>query len=92
MGISYEKLLRLDLSVSAIAKDTAFGGRVSDIHKEGDPTNKKYLNPKTTINYQEYGAGILYSPFKIWRIGAKQYLILGEYKGTRTELFSGAVF
>jgi hypothetical protein len=92
LGISYEKLLRLDLSVSAVAKDTAFGGHISDIHKEGDPTNKRYLNPKTTINYQEYGAGISCNPFKIWHIGAKQYFILGEYKGNRTELFSGVVF
>jgi hypothetical protein len=91
-GASFKNLLRLDLSVSAIAKDTAFGGHIGDIHKEGDPTNKKYLDKKSTIHYQEYGAAILFKPFPIWHIGAKQYLIFGEYKGNRTELFSRVIW
>jgi len=92
LGISYEKLLRLDLSVSAVAKDTAHGSRISDIHVYEDTENKKYLNPKTTIHYQEYGAGVTFRPFKIWHIGAKQYLVFDKYKGNRTEVFSGVIF
>jgi len=92
LGISFNNLLRLDLSVSDIAKDTAFGGRITDIHKDGDPTNKKYLNPESTLHYQEYGLAILFRPFSIWSIGAKQYLIAGEYGGKRTEIFSGIVW
>jgi hypothetical protein len=91
-GVSFNNLLRLDLSVSAIAKDTAFGGHIGDIHKEEDPTDKKYLDKKSTLHYQEYGAAILFKPFPIWHIGAKQYLIFGEYKGYRTELFSGVIW
>jgi len=92
LGLSYEKLLQLDLSVSAVAKDTALGGRLEDIHKSEDPTDKKYLNPKSTLHYQEYGAAILFKPFSIWSIGVKQYLIFGEYRGRRTEIFSGVVW
>jgi hypothetical protein len=92
MGFSFRELLRFDLSVSGIAKDTAFGSRIGDIHKQEDRTDKKYLDPKSTLHYQEYGAAILFRPFSIWSIGAKQYLIFGEYKGKRTELFSGVVW
>ncbi|MCL1967747.1 MAG: hypothetical protein FWF67_07675 [Fibromonadales bacterium] len=92
MGFCYRELLRLDLSVSAVAKDTAFGGRLEDIHTPEDPTDKKYLDPKSTLHYREYGVAILFKPFSIWSIGAKQYLILGEYRGRRTEIFSGVVW
>jgi hypothetical protein len=92
LGLSYGEFLRFDLSVSAAAKDTAFGSQLKDIHKTGDPTNKKYLDPKSTLYYQEYGASVLFKPFSIWSIGAKQYLIFGEYKGKRTEIFSGVVW
>jgi hypothetical protein len=91
-GISFKNLLRFDLSASGIAKDTAFGGKMGDLHKEGDATDKKYLNPESTLHYQEYGAAILFRPFSIWSIGAKQYLIFGEYKGKRTEVFSGIIW
>jgi hypothetical protein len=47
---------------------------------------------KDALHYQEYGAAILYKPFSIWNIGAKQYLIFGEYKGKRTEVFSGIIW
>ncbi len=91
-GVSYKDFLKLDLSVSAVAKDTAFGSQMGDIHKQEDPTDKKYLNPKSTLHYQEYGAAILFKPFSVWNIGVKQYLIFGEYKGNRTEVFSGVMF
>jgi len=91
LGISF-KNLSFDLSVSDIAKDTAHGGRIGDIHKQGDADNKKYLNSESTLHYQEYGVSVLFKPFSIWRLGAKQYLISGEYKGYRTEIFSGIVF
>lgn len=88
----YKDFWKVDLSVSSVAKDTAFGGNIHDIHKEGDPTDKKYLNPKTTIHYREYGASVLFKPFSIWHIGAKQYIIFDEYKGNRTEVFSRVLF
>jgi hypothetical protein len=92
LGISFNNLLHFDLSVSDIAKDTAFGGRIDEIHTYNDPTDKKYLNPEGTVHYQEYGAAILFRTFSIWSIGAKQYLIFGEYKGKRTEVFSGIIW
>ncbi|MDR2554041.1 MAG: capsule assembly Wzi family protein [Fibromonadaceae bacterium] len=92
MGFSYREFLRLDLSVSAVAKDTALGSRLGDIHTLEDPTDKKYLNSKSTLHYQEYGTAILFKPFSIWSIGVKQYLIFGEYRGKRTEIFSGVVW
>jgi len=92
LGLSYKDFLKLGLSVSAVAKDTAFGSRLEDIHKSDDPTDKKYLNPKSTLHYQEYAAAILFKPFSIWSIGARQYLIFGEYRGKRTEVFSGVVW
>jgi len=91
MGLSYRELLQFDLSVSAVAKDTALGGRLEDIH-DGAPDDKKYLDSKSTLHYQEYGAAILFKPFTIWSIGVKQYLIFGEYKRKRTEIFSSVVW
>jgi hypothetical protein len=92
LGVSYKDFLKLDLSVSNIAKDTAFGSHIGDLHKEGDRTDKRYLDPKSTLHYQEYGAAILFKPFPIWHIGAKQYIILGDYKGYRTEMTTGVLF
>ncbi|MCL2259853.1 MAG: hypothetical protein FWC15_00700 [Fibromonadales bacterium] len=92
LGISYKDFVKLNLSISAVAKDTAFGGRIGDIHTEEDPTDKKYLNSESTLHYKEYGLAILFRPFSVWSIGAKQYLIFGEYKGRRTEIFSGIVW
>ncbi len=92
LGISFKNILRFDLSVSDIAKDTAFGGRLEDIHGPEDATDKKYLNSQSTLRYQEYGAAVLFRPFSVLSIGAKQYLIFGEYKGYRTEVFSGVIF
>jgi len=92
LGLSYKDFLKLDLSVSAVAKDTAFGSRLEDIHAPEDPTDKKYLNSQSTLHYQEYGAAVLFKPFSVWNIGVKQYLIFGEYKGKRTEVFSGVIF
>jgi hypothetical protein len=92
LGLSYREFLRFDLSVSAVAKDTAFGSRLEDVHKFGDPIDKKYLDPRSTLYYQEYGTSVLFKLFSIWSIGAKQYLIFGEYKGKRTEVFSSVVW
>jgi len=88
LGVSHKDFLKLDLSVSAVAKDTAFGSRLEDIHTPEHPDDKKYLNSKSTLHYQEYGVSLLLKPFSVWSIGAKQYFIFGEYKGRRTEVFS----
>lgn len=96
LGASYKNRLYLDLSLSAVAKDTAHGSSISDLRPEDESTGKKYLDPKTTKHYQEYAVGARHTlplPGKaLWHIGAKQYIIFGDRKGKRTEAFTGVLF
>lgn len=82
----------LRLSVSAVAKDTAFGSSVTDIHTPLDPTDKNFLAKASTRQYQELGAELRLTPWGwIWGHAAG-YRYFGDYEGYRTEFSLGVSF
>ena len=66
-----------------MAKDTAFGGNIDDIHGPQDAIDKKFLNDETTQKYTELGARLSLSPWgwMDFRAGYARYF--GDYKGYR---------
>ena len=71
------------LHASAVAKDTAFGGNITDMHTPESATDKKFLNDKTTLHYVEVGGKIEIKPWEwmTFRAGYDRYF--GDYEGFR---------
>lgn len=77
------KFIKATLSAGTVAKDTAFGGNLTDIHGPTDPVDKKFLNEETTLKYKELGAALSFTP-KTWAsIRASYTRFLGDYEGYR---------
>jgi hypothetical protein len=86
LGLAWKQLLRLDLSVSAVAKDTARGGHISDIHDyDRDGEGKKFLNPASTYRYQAYTAGLRFSPWEFVWLQGSYTKVVGRWRGDRLE-------
>jgi hypothetical protein len=86
LGLAWKQLLRLDLSVSAVAKDTAKGSHISDIHDyDSDGEGKKFLNPKSTYRYQAYTAGLRFSPWEFVWVQGSYTKVVGRWRGDRVE-------
>ena len=82
LGISY-KSVRTTLVAGTVAKDTAFGGNISDIHMLLDPTDKKFLSEKTTLRYREFGAKLSFTPWEWMSVRAEYTRFFGDYEGYR---------
>lgn len=82
----------LTLSFSNVAKDSAFGSHLDDIHLLTDPTDKTFLDPASTARYQELGAQLSLKP-KDWlwfSLGYWQYV--GDYEGFRLKACTGVAW
>ena len=77
------KDLEMKLFASNVAKDTAFGGNLYDIHTPYDPTDRTYLADKTTLHYHELGFGIKFTPLEWLWANYSQSFYLGDYEGYR---------
>lgn len=82
-GLAKGGILKSILHASAVAKDTAFGGNINDIHTPESRTDKKFLNSPTTINYVELGANLEFKPFDWITLRASYDRYFGDYKGYR---------
>jgi len=82
-GMMKDALIRGTLLASAVAKDTAFGGNITDIHGPDDATDKKFLNEKTTQEYYEVGGKLEFYPFCWMGIRAGYSRFFGDYEGYR---------
>lgn len=73
------------LEASRVDKDTAFGGKINDIHGPLSSNKKRFLDPKSTIHYKELKAAVFYSPYDfLW--GSFRYsYYFKDYKGYRLE-------
>jgi hypothetical protein len=74
---------RGNVHASAVAKDTAFGGNITDMHTPESATDKKFLNDNTTLHYVELGGKLELKPWE-WltiRMGYDRYF--GDYEGYR---------
>lgn len=76
--------------LSFVAKDTAFGSQITDIHKPTDPMDRVVLSPSSTLHYSEAGLQGSYSPKQLpifAALGATRYW--GDYHGWRSDLSAG---
>ena len=79
------KWMKLTLEASAVDQDTAFGGKISDIHTPLSDTEKHFLEDESTIQYTELKASLLVSPFDFFWTQVGYSFYLGAYKGSRLE-------
>lgn len=75
--------VRGTLVAGAVAKDTAFGGNLTDIHGPDDATDKKFLNDKSTLKYQELGGILSIEPWSFISVRAGYTRFFGDYEGYR---------
>ena len=82
-GFLKDALFKGTLHASAVAKDSAFGSNITDIHTPESATDKKFLNDKTTMHYVELGGKIEIKPWDwmTFRAGYDRYF--GDYEGFR---------
>lgn len=80
--IEYD-VLAVKFFASSVAKDTAFGGNILDIHTPFDRTDRNFLAKETTFHYGEYGFHVRYAPFEWIFAGAGASLFVGDYRGYR---------
>lgn len=77
------QILELRFFASNVAKDTAFGGNLYDIHTPYDATDRTFLAKATTMHYREYGLGFRLSPFEWMALNYTQSFFTGDAKGYR---------
>ena len=78
------KFLQATLFFGAVAKDTAFGGHINDLHTPESATDKKFLSKKTTIRYKELGFNLEANPWDWFSFRCSYMRFFGDYKGYRT--------
>ena len=82
-GFLKDAIFKGTIHASAVAKDTAFGGNITDMHTPESATDKKFLNDNTTLHYVELGGKIEINPWNwmTFRAGYDRYF--GDYEGFR---------
>ena len=84
------KFVKGTLIAGAVAKDTAFGGNITDIHGPEDRTDKKFLNDNSTLRYNELGGAIGITPWYWATLRTSYTRYFGDYEGYRATL-SGSI-
>lgn len=82
LGATY-KFIKATFIAGAVAKDTAFGGNLTDMHRLMDPTDKKFLADETTLRYSEFGGRISVTPWDWISLRASYTRFFGDYEGYR---------
>ena len=78
------KFLQATLFFGAVAKDTAFGGNINDLHTPESATDKKFLSKKTTVRYKELGFNLEAKPWDWFSFRCSYTRFFGDFKGYRT--------
>ena len=82
VSATYE-FLKATLYLGAVAKDTAFGGRINDLHTPESAMDKKFLSKKTTIRYKELGFNMAATPWDWFSFRCSYTRFFGDYEGYR---------
>lgn len=82
VSATYE-FLKATLFLGAVAKDTAFGGHINDIHTPESAMDKKFLNEKTTLRYKELGFNLAVTPWDWFSFRCSYTRFFGNYEGYR---------
>ncbi|MBQ3716258.1 MAG: hypothetical protein II892_11890 [Fibrobacter sp.] len=84
------KFVKGTLIAGAVAKDTAFGGNIADIHGPEDRTDKKFLDDDSSIRYEELGGALAITPWYWATLKTSYTRFFGDYEGFRATL-SGSI-
>ena len=82
-GFLKDAIFKGTIHASAVAKDTAFGGNITDMHTPESATDKKFLNDNTTLHYVELGGKIEIKPWNWMTFRASYDRYFGDYEGFR---------
>ncbi|MBR6941705.1 MAG: hypothetical protein IKH55_01275 [Fibrobacter sp.] len=82
VSATYE-FLKATLFLGAVAKDTAFGGHINDIHTPESAMDKKFLNEMTTLRYKELGFNLAVTPWDWFSFRCSYTRFFGDYEGYR---------
>jgi hypothetical protein len=82
VSATYE-FLKATLFLGAVAKDTAFGGHINDIHTPESDMGKKFLSKKTTLRYKELGFNLAVTPWDWFSFRCSYTRFFGDYEGYR---------
>lgn len=82
VSATYE-FFKATLFLGAVAKDTAFGGHINDIHTPESAMDKKFLNEKTTLRYKELGFNLAVTPWDWFSFRCSYTRFFGDYEGYR---------
>ena len=82
ISATYE-FLKATLFLGAVAKDTAFGGHINDLHTPESAMDKKFLSKKTTIRYKELGFNLAATPWDWFSFRCSYTRFFGDYEGYR---------
>ena len=75
--------IKATLFFGAVAKDSAFGGNINDLHTPESAMDKKFLNDETTIRYKELGLNVSVTPWEWFSFRCSYTRFFGDYKGYR---------
>ena len=75
--------IKATLFFGAVAKDTAFGGHINDIHTPESATDKKFLSKKTTLRYKELGLNLAVTPWDWFSFRCSYTRFFGDFEGYR---------
>ena len=76
--------IKATLFLGAVAKDSAFGGHINDMHTPESATDKKFLSKKTTQRYKELGFNLSVTPWDWFSFRCSYTRFFGDYEGYRT--------
>jgi hypothetical protein len=82
VSATYE-FVKATLFFGAVAKDSAFGGQINDLHTPESAMDKKFLNDETTIRYKELGFKVNVMPWDWFSFTCSYTRFFGDYKGYR---------
>ena len=77
------KAVELSFFASNVAKDSAFGGNLYDIHTPYDRTDREFLAKASTLHYREFGVGVQCKPTERLWLHLSQSFYTGDYEGYR---------
>ena len=75
--------IKATLFFGAVAKDTAFGGHINDMHTPESATDKKFLNDETTLRYKELGLNLAVTPWDWFSFRCSYTRFFGDFEGYR---------
>ena len=84
--------IEVSFFASNVAKDSAFGRNVYDIHTPYDRTDRDFLAKETTIRYREFGFGIKMQPTEWLWANFSQSFYTGDYEGYRMSGSAGVTW